>query len=35
LSGAPYGYRYIGKYEGGGVARYAINEAEAPIVALS
>ncbi len=34
LSGAPYGYRYIGKHEGGGVARYAIDEAEAPIVRL-
>src|SRR5205085_2195659 len=34
LSGAPYGYRYIGKHEGGGVARYAINEAEAPAVRL-
>jgi site-specific DNA recombinase len=34
LSGAPYGYRYIGKHEGGGMARYAIDEAEAPIVRL-
>jgi site-specific DNA recombinase len=34
LSGAPYGYRYIGKHEGGGVARYAIDEAEAPVVRL-
>ena len=34
LSGAPYGYRYIGKHEGGGVARYVIDEAEAPIVCL-
>ena len=34
LSGAPYGYRYIGKHEGGGVARYAIDEAEAPAVRL-
>jgi site-specific DNA recombinase len=34
LSGAPYGYRYIGKHEGGGVARYAIDEAEAPAVCL-
>src|SRR6201997_5336753 len=34
LSGAPYGYRYIGRHEGGGVARYAIDEAEAPIVRL-
>src|SRR4051812_49579616 len=34
LSGAPYGYRYIGKHEGGGVARYTIDEAEAPAVRL-
>ena len=34
LSGAPYGYRYIGKHEGGGIARYAIDEAEAPTVRL-
>src|SRR4051794_36602935 len=34
LSGAPYGYRYIGKHEGGGIARYAIDEAEAPAVRL-
>ena len=34
LSGAPYGYRYIGKHAGGGVARYAIDEAEAPAVRL-
>src|SRR5215217_1516234 len=34
LSGAPYGYRYVGKHEGGGVARYAIDEAEAPAVRL-
>jgi site-specific DNA recombinase len=34
LSGAPYGYRYIGKHEGGGVARYAIDKAEAPVVRL-
>src|SRR6201988_4498727 len=34
LSGGPYGYRYIGKHEGGGVARYVIDEAEAPIVRL-
>src|SRR5919205_1150873 len=32
LSGAPYGYRYIGKAEGGGVARYEILEDEARIV---
>ena len=34
LSGAPYGYRYIGKHEGGGVARYAIDAAEASVVRL-
>ena len=34
LSGAPYGYHYIGKHEGGGIARYAIHEAEAPTVRL-
>src|SRR3954466_9417771 len=34
LSGAPYGYRYIGKHEGGGVARYTSDEAEAPAVRL-
>jgi site-specific DNA recombinase len=32
LSGAPYGYRYIGKYEGGGQARYEIVEAQAEVV---
>src|SRR3712207_2635867 len=32
LSGAPYGYRYVGKPEGGGVARYEILEDEARIV---
>src|SRR3954454_25339893 len=34
LSGAPYGYRYIGKHEGGGIARYAIDEEEARVVRL-
>jgi site-specific DNA recombinase len=34
LSGAPYGYRYIGKREGGGVARYEIMADEAQIVRL-
>jgi DNA invertase Pin-like site-specific DNA recombinase len=29
LSAAPYGYRYLGKYEGGGQARYEIDEAQA------
>ena len=32
LSGAPYGYRYIGKHIGGGVARYEVQEDEAGIV---
>jgi site-specific DNA recombinase len=32
LSGAPYGYRYVTKYEGGGQARYEIIPDEARIV---
>ena len=32
LCGAPYGYRYIGKYEGGGQARYEVSEAQAEVV---
>jgi site-specific DNA recombinase len=32
LSGAPYGYRYIGKHAGGGVARYEVEEDEARVV---
>jgi site-specific DNA recombinase len=32
LSSAPYGYRYFGKHEGGGQARYEIDEAQADIV---
>jgi site-specific DNA recombinase len=32
LSGAPYGYRYISKWEGGGVARYEVVLEEARIV---
>src|SRR5437867_538526 len=32
LSGAPYGYRYISKWEGGGAARYEIVLEEARIV---
>jgi site-specific DNA recombinase len=32
LGGAPYGYRYIGKYEGGGHARYEVVEAQAEVV---
>jgi site-specific DNA recombinase len=34
LSGAPYGYRYLGKYEGGGQARYEIIEEQAEVVRL-
>ena len=32
LSAAPYGYRYIDKYTGGGQAQYEINETEAEVV---
>ena len=32
LSGAPYGYRYVSKYEGGGQARYDIMPDEARLV---
>src|SRR5438128_4155594 len=32
LSGAPYGYRYVSKYEGGGQARYDIIPEEARLV---
>src|SRR3954468_22266210 len=32
LSGAPYGYRYIGKHEGGGQARYQVIAEEARVV---
>ena len=32
LSGAPYGYRYVTKYEGGGQARYEIISEEARVV---
>jgi site-specific DNA recombinase len=32
LSGAPYGYRYVGKHDGGGVARYEIAEEEARVL---
>jgi site-specific DNA recombinase len=32
LSGAPYGYRYVGKREGGGIARYEIDAEEAQVV---
>ena len=32
LSAAPYGYRYLSKYAGGGQARYEIDEAQADVV---
>jgi site-specific DNA recombinase len=32
MSGAPYGYRYVSKHEGGGSARYDILEEEARVV---
>jgi site-specific DNA recombinase len=32
LSGAPYGYRYVGKHEGGGEARYQVVVEEARVV---
>jgi site-specific DNA recombinase len=32
LSGAPYGYRYVGKHEGGGEARYQVLAEEARVV---
>ena len=32
LSGAPYGYRYVGKHEGGGEARYQVVAEEARVV---
>src|SRR5262249_27524066 len=31
-SGAPYGYRYVGKHEGGGAARYQVVAEEARVV---
>jgi site-specific DNA recombinase len=34
LCGAPYGYRYVGKHEGGGHARYEIHEEHARVVRL-
>jgi len=34
LCGAPYGYRYVNKYEGGGQARYEIVESQAEVVRL-
>jgi len=32
LCGAPYGYRYVGKYEGGGQARYEVDDVKAEVV---
>jgi site-specific DNA recombinase len=32
LCGAPYGYRYLGKYEGNGRARYEVDEPQAEVV---
>jgi site-specific DNA recombinase len=32
LSGAPYGYRYVDRHAGGGVARYEILDAEAAVI---
>ena len=32
LAGAPYGYRYLGKHDGGGIARYEIVEDQARVV---
>jgi len=32
LGGAPYGYRYVTRIEGGGAARYEIDEEQAPVV---
>jgi len=32
LAGAPYGYRYLGKHDSGGVARYEIAEEQARVV---
>ncbi|WP_292527014.1 recombinase family protein [Mesorhizobium sp.] len=34
LTGAPFGYRYVGREQGGGVARFEVVEAEAHIVRL-
>src|SRR5689334_18850186 len=34
LCGAPYGYRYLGKFEGAGQARYEIIESQAEVVRL-
>ena len=32
LAGAPYGYRYLGKHDGGGAARYEVVEEQARVV---
>ena len=34
LTGAPFGYRYVSRIQGGGVARFEVVESEAPIVRL-
>ena len=34
LGGAPYGYRYVTRIEGGGAARYEIDEEQAPVGAI-
>ena len=34
LTGAPFGYRYVSRTQGGGVARFEVVEEEAPIVRL-
>src|ERR1700681_1194689 len=34
LTGAPFGYRYVSRTQGGGVARFEVVESEAPIVRL-
>jgi site-specific DNA recombinase len=34
LTGAPYGYRYVSRTQGGGIARFEVVESEAPIVRL-
>jgi site-specific DNA recombinase len=32
LAGAPYGYRYLSRHDGGGIARYEIVEEQARVV---
>ena len=34
LTGAPYGYRYVNRTQGGGISRFEVVESEAPIVRL-